>query len=80
MFLKLAANVWLYVTFISTIMKHFTELLQVKVTPEIDHYLTVISKKYKVKRSDFVRKAILEKLKRDVPKLREAKKKVFCPF
>ena len=46
----------------------------------MDRYLIVLSEKYKIKRSDFVRNAILEKLKRDVPKLRESKNKVHCPF
>lgn len=61
-------------------MKQLTELLQIKITPEMDHYLTVLSEKYKIKRSEFVRNAILEKLKRDVLKLRELKKRVYCPF
>ncbi len=61
-------------------MKKLTELLQIKITAEMDRYLIVLSEKYKIKRSDFVRNAILEKLKRDVPKLRESKNKVHCPF
>ena len=74
------ANLSLPAYFISTIMKKLTELLQIKITAEMDRYLIVLSEKYKIKRSDFVRNAILEKLKRDVPKLRESKNKVHCPF
>ena len=76
----LATNLSLPAYFISTIMKKLTELLQIKITAEMDRYLIVLSEKYKIKRSDFVRNAILEKLKRDVPKLRESKNKVHCPF
>jgi metal-responsive CopG/Arc/MetJ family transcriptional regulator len=57
-----------------------SEILQIRITPEILHYLEVISEKYKVKRSEFVRQAILEKLKRDVPKLREESKRGYFPF
>jgi len=57
-----------------------TEILQIRITPEIKHFLEIISKKYKVKRSDFVRKAILEKLKNDIPKIRQQNKKEYCPF
>ena len=74
------ANLSLPAYFISTIMKKLTELLQIKITAEMDRYLIVLSEKYKIKRSDFVRNAILEKLKRDVPKLRESKNKIYCPF
>lgn len=73
-------NLSLPAYFVSTIMKKLTELLQIKITAEMDRYLIVLSEKYKIKRSDFVRNAILEKLKRDVPKLRESKNKVHCPF
>ena len=61
-------------------MQQLTETLTIKITPEISDYLEVISKKYSVKRSEFVRKAIIEKLKRDVPKLRLKKEKECCPF
>jgi len=61
-------------------MQQLTERLTVMVTNEIINYPGVISTKYKVKRSEFIRKAILEKLKRDVPKLRVIKKADFCPF
>ena len=61
-------------------MRQNAEILQIRVTDEIVHYLAVISTKYKVKRSQFVRDAIIEKLKRDVPKLRIESKKEYCPF
>ena len=44
------------------------------------HYFDVLSEKYRVKRSQFIRDAIIEKLKRDVPKIRIANKKSDCPF
>jgi len=61
-------------------MQQLTEILTIKITPEIINYLEVISAKYKVKRSDFVRKAIIDKLKRDVPKMRTLNKNKPCPF
>ncbi len=73
-------NSLLTATFVPTNMIQNTETLQIRITAEILHYLEVISKKYKVKRSDFVRKAILEKLQRDIPKLRIESKKEYYPF
>ena len=61
-------------------MQQYTEILQIKVTPELIRYLTILNEKYGVKRCDFVRIAIVEKLKRDVPKLRIKAKKQPCPF
>ena len=61
-------------------MQQYTEILTVKVTPKTILYLTILNDKYGVKRCDFVRIAILEKLKRDVPKLRIKAKKEYCPF
>jgi hypothetical protein len=48
-----------------------TKTLQVRITADIQHYLDVIEQKYHFKRCDFVRLAILEKMQRDVPKLRK---------
>lgn len=61
-------------------MKQQTDLLQVKCSAEIKHYLAVLKKVYKVNPSQFVRDAILEKLKNDVPKLRTKKNTEYCPF
>ena len=61
-------------------MQQLIEILTIKITPEMSHYLSVISKKYNVKRSYFVRKAIMEKLQRDIPKIRTEREREFCPF
>lgn len=67
-------------TFCITIMRQLTEILTIKITSETAKYLSIIGDKYKIKRSDFVRKAIIEKLKRDIPKLRIESKKEYLPF
>ncbi len=36
--------------------------------------------KYSIVESKFVRMAIEEKLKRDLPKIKEKKERVYCPF
>ena len=80
MFLKMAHNLLLYATNVITKMRQQTEILQIRVTPEIIHYLDVLNKKYKIKRSQFVRNAIVEKTKRDISKIREENKKEYLPF
>lgn len=57
-----------------------TDFITIRVNKEMCHYFDVLSEKYRVKRSQFIRDAILEKLKRDVPKIREQNKKSDCPF
>jgi hypothetical protein len=36
-------------------MNQQTETLQVRITPDIKHYLEVIQTKYRIKRSQFIR-------------------------
>jgi metal-responsive CopG/Arc/MetJ family transcriptional regulator len=57
-----------------------SEILTIRITPEIRHYFDVLGEKYHVKRSEFIRDAIIEKMKRDVPAIRERHKKIDCPF
>lgn len=57
-----------------------TELLQVRCSREIKHYLNVLHEVYKINSSQFVRDAIVEKLKKDVPLLRKEKNKIKMPF
>lgn len=58
--------------------------VQVKFSKNEIHYLDVISKIYKYKRSQFIRDSVREKMERDVPKLRQKYKseldKQKCPF
>ena len=61
-------------------MRQQTETLQIRITPEMIRYLRILSEKYYIQRSEFIRSAITEKLKRDVPKLRAEKKKEYVPF
>lgn len=61
-----------------------SENVQVKFSKNEIHYLYVISKIYKYKRSQFIRDAVRENMQRDVPKLRQNYKSEFdranCPF
>ena len=76
----MVVNSLLHAINVITKMRQNTEILQIRITPDILHYLDVISKKYSVKRSEFVRKAILEKLQIDVPKMRAEAQKEKTPF
>lgn len=57
-----------------------SDYIAIRVNAEMKHYFDVLSGKYNIKRSQFIREAILEKLKRDVPKIRKQSKKSDCPF
>ena len=61
-------------------MMQKSDFITIRVNDEMRHYFDVLSKKYHVKRSQFIRDAIREKLQRDVPKIREQNKKSDCPF
>jgi hypothetical protein len=65
-------------------MSLLTENVQVKFSKEEKHYLDVISSVYGFKRCTFIRKAVFEKMQRDVPKMRQKYKseldKIDCPF
>ena len=43
---------------------------QVMISDEMNHWLTILEKKYNVKKCEFIRNAIKEKLQRDTPKMR----------
>jgi hypothetical protein len=55
-----------------------------KLSEDEIYYLAVLKEKYKIKVNQFVRKAIVEKLERDVPVIRKEYnrklKKEYCPF
>ena len=61
-------------------MRLLTENVQVKFSEKEKYYLDQISKIYGYKRCKFIRDAVIEKMKRDVPKLREIKKEQKYPF
>jgi len=61
-------------------MKQYTEVQTFKVSKEMDNWLGILKTKYHIKTSTFIRNAIIEKLKKDVPKLREQKTKIKLPF
>ena len=61
-------------------MNQFTETYRIKLSLSTREKLNMLKTKYHICPTKFIRDAIEVKLKRDVPKLREAKKKVFCPF
>ena len=61
-------------------MSQKTEILTIRINDDLKHYLDVLVIKYHIKRSKFIRDAIIEKLRIDVPKIRNANKKSDCPF
>lgn len=64
-------------------MNQLTKIKHFRVSKDESHYLDVLHDVYKIKASSFIRDAIIEKLKRDIPKLREAykhKDDFVCPF
>ena len=60
-------------------MKKFTKTKVLRVT-EDQHNTLVKMKSYNVDVSEFIRKAIAEKIKRDYEDLIPEKKDVYCPF
>lgn len=56
--------------------------LQVKVDDDMILWLSILKNKYHIKTGDFIRNAIVEKMKRDISTLRLKKQSEdnFCPF
>jgi len=63
-------------------MKQYTEILQIRISKEMFNQLSILEQKYHKKKCNFVKNAIIEKLKKDIPKLRLQKKaeKIKLPF
>ena len=62
-------------------MQLLTKTKLVRLSENEFKYLDILHKKYKINSSQFIRDAILEKMKRDVPKIRlENKDDFICPF
>ena len=61
-------------------MKKYTENVQVKFSKEEKEYLEKVSNIYGYKRCNFIRDAVIEKMQRDVPKLRKKLKNSLTPF
>ena len=59
-------------------MNKKSEILQVRITSEMSQWFDILERKYGVKRCHFVREAIIEKFKKDTPKLRTKKERM--PF
>lgn len=57
----------------------YTEVFTLKITSTQKRTLEKL-KSRNIKVSDFVRKAILEKIKRDYAELQDKPKKEYCPF
>ncbi len=47
-----------------------TEILQVRIDSDMKGWLNTLSNKYRVKKGEFIRRAIIEKMQRDVPGIR----------
>lgn len=52
-------------------MKHYPHTLKFRHTSEMAHYFKVLRGRYHINIAKFIRQAILEKLQRDMPKIRE---------
>ena len=64
-------------------MKQLTKTKLIRLTEQESHYLDVLSKKYKINTSRFIRQSIIEKLQRDMKNIREKHKlkdTFICPF
>ena len=55
-------------------------LISIKINNDIKHYLSVVRSKYKINTSAFIRDAIIEKMKRDVPNIRKQHYDKKLPF
>ena len=51
-------------------MIQYTELIQVRISEKQKYYLSVLHEKYKINSSEFIRKAIEEKMQSDVKNIR----------
>ena len=51
-------------------MKQYTELMQVRISEKQKYYLSVLHEKYKINSSEFIRKAIEEKMQKDIKNIR----------
>lgn len=51
-------------------MKQYTERYTVMISEKHKYYLSILHEKYKINTSEFIRKAIIEKMERDIPKIR----------
>ena len=61
----------------------YTELIQVRILKKQKYYLSVLHEKYKINSSEFIRKAIEEKMQRDIKTIRIKFKEenyIKCPF
>ena len=61
-------------------MRQKTVKYTVRLSEEERRWLTAIKSTYRINPADFIRDAIIEKMKKDVPKLREKKENVIMPF
>lgn len=64
-------------------MKQFTVIKTIRLSKNEKHYLDVLENTYSIKVSSFIRDAIVEKLRRDIPELRKKykeKDEFKCPF
>lgn len=52
-------------------MKQYTIIKQFKINEQMAHYFDVLEKTYSINNSQFIRQAIEEKLKRDMPEIRK---------
>jgi len=56
------------------------ERKEIRLSKEELHFCEVLKKVYKINPSNFIRQAFIEKLKRDIPGIRERNRGKDCPF
>ena len=64
-------------------MQKYNNIISLKISKEEKHYLEVLKNTYKVNTAKFIRDAFTEKLKKDIPIIRQKyklKDEVICPF
>jgi hypothetical protein len=61
-------------------MAKLTENLTIRIDENLSNYLAILEDKYKIKKGDFIRKAIINQMKIDVPILRKELLKQQIPF
>lgn len=63
-------------------MKELTKNKTIRISTDLYNWLNILESKYHIKSGEFIRMAIVEKMKRDISTLRMKKEsdKNYCPF
>ena len=63
-------------------MNQLSKNYTIRLNKDLSNWLDILETKYNIKKSEFIRIAIVEKMKRDIKQLRLKKEseKNYCPF